>query len=116
MSYDLDFWKYKPGVSLDHQTTYERLSTGEFVNGLEDLPIQTMVERLSQVLSDWERLDENTWESDRGIIQVCTTRQFFRVDCSHGMETDDLNKIIEVAAEFECPLYDPQVGQRDDGT
>ncbi len=111
MSYDLDFWKYKPGVSLDHQTTYERLSDGQVVDGLEDLPIQEMVERLHQVFSEWGQLDDHTWESDRGTMQVYTTQQFFRVDC-YGMNTDDLNKIIEVAAEFGCPLYDPQVGRR----
>ena len=29
MSYDLDFWRYKSGVKLDHQLVYEQLSNGE---------------------------------------------------------------------------------------
>ena len=113
MSYDLDFWKYRPGVSLDHQDTYERLSDGQTVEGLEELPIDQMLARLKEVFADWEQLDEATWQGDTGAFQVFTTPQFFRVDC-YGMESEDMNKIIELAAEFDCPLYDPQVLTRYD--
>lgn len=114
MSYDLDFWKYRPGVSLDHQETYEKLCDGQTVEGLEELPIDRMLSRLKQVFADWEQRDAETWESDNGTFQVFTTPQFFRVDC-YGMEGDDMNKIIDVASEFGCPLYDPQVTTRYDG-
>ena len=39
MSYDIDFWKYKDGVRMNHQKVYERLCKGEQVEGLETLPI-----------------------------------------------------------------------------
>ena len=114
MSYDLDFWKYRRGVSLDHQATYEKLSDGQAVEGLEDLPIDLMLARLKEVFADWEQLDGETWESDNGSFQMFTTPQLFRVDC-YGMNGDDMNKIIDVADEFGCPLYDPQVNERYNG-
>ncbi|MFG0329946.1 MAG: hypothetical protein ACF8PN_08615 [Phycisphaerales bacterium] len=114
MSYDLNFWKYRPGVSLDHQATYEKLSDGQTVDGLEDLPIADMLARLNEVFADWDRVDDETWESDRGTFQVFTTPQFFRVDC-YGMDGEDMIRIVEVASEFGCPLYDPQVTTRYDG-
>ncbi len=116
MSYDLDFWKYKAGVSLDHQAVYEQLSEGKEVDGLEDLPMETILARVGEVFSDWDRLDPINFESpDRGAFQLTITRQFFRVDCS-GMDGEDMNRFIDIGAEFGCPLYDPQVGERFDGT
>ena len=38
MSYDLNFWRYKPGVKLDAQEVYEKLNHEEIVDGLDDLP------------------------------------------------------------------------------
>jgi hypothetical protein len=115
MSYDLDFWKYKPGIVLGHQQVYERLSDGEYVEGLEDLPIPKLIARIGQVfLKGWTKIDEVTWESNNGTFQLFTTVQFLRVDC-YGVSGDDMNKFIDIAAEFGCPLYDPQVGQRYEG-
>lgn len=111
MSYDLDFWKQPPGFKISAQTVYERLSDGQSVDGLEDLPIEAMVQRIADAFADWDRLDAMYWESSRGAFQLFTTPQFLRVDC-YGMERDDLNKLIGIAGEFGCPLYDPQVGRR----
>ena len=47
MSYDLNFWKYKPSVSLDHEATYESLCEGREVEGLETLPIEKKLARLT---------------------------------------------------------------------
>jgi hypothetical protein len=115
MSYDLDFWKYREGVSLNHQGVYERLSNGEFVDGLETLPISAMIEAVKSAFSPgWEQTDSETWDGgERGIFQVFTTSQFFRADC-YGMEGDDMNRLIEIGLQFGCPLYDPQVGKRYD--
>lgn len=114
MSYDLNFWKYKPGVVLDHQRTYERLSDGQTVEGLEDLPVDRMLSRIGDVFGDWAKLSPDTWEGKKGLFQILVTEQFFRVDC-YGMEGEDMNQVIDVATEFGCPLYDPQVGVRYDG-
>jgi len=115
MSYDLNFWRYKPGRALKHEQVYEELCDGKTVEGLEEIPIDQFVARVIQEFADWERLDETTFDGgDRGSFQLTTAPQSFRVDC-YGMDGEDMNRFIEIANEFECPLYDPQVGQRFDG-
>jgi hypothetical protein len=113
VSYDLNFWKERPGVELDPQSVYERLSEGEIVDGLEVLPIERIVERIAAEFSQWERLGPYDWESpgQRGSFQVATTPQSFRVDC-YGMYDEDMNRVIDIGHEFGCPLYDPQTGER----
>ena len=116
MSYDLNFWKYKSGIYLDPQTTYSSLCEGEHVNGLEELPIEKILNRIKVIFSDgWEQLDELNWEAvNRGAFQISTTSQMLRVDC-YGMSGNDMNRFIDLGTEFECPLYDPQVRTRFDG-
>jgi hypothetical protein len=115
MSYDLDFWRYKPGVKLDHHKVYEQLSNGEQVVRFDDLPIELILSHIGQVFSEWEKLDDRTFDGgDLGMFQVFTTAQFFRVDCS-GMDGEALSKIIDIGKQFGCSLYDPQVGKRFDG-
>jgi hypothetical protein len=115
MSYDLDFWRYKADVKFDHQTVYEQLSDGRRVDGVEDLPIDAIVRRVNELFADWERYDDVTFDGgEPGGFQLFTTPQFFRVDC-YGMSGDEMDKFIDIGNEFECPLYDPQVGRRFDG-
>jgi hypothetical protein len=114
MSYELDFWKYKSGVTLDHQQVYERLCEGQALEGLEQLPIAQMTARLNEVFRGWAKIDDRTFESPKGgVFQLYSTPQFLRIDC-YGIDADDMNRMIEVAHEFGCPLYDPQVGIRYD--
>lgn len=115
MSYDLNFWKQKRGVKLDAQETYERLSDGQHVDGLDGLPIEQMMEGVRQAFSvGWTQLDSVTWEAPRKSFQVFTTPQFFRVDCG-GMTGEEMNLFIEIGIEFGCRLYDPQTGMRYEG-
>ena len=115
MSYDLNFWKYESNSpSNDHQSVYLRLSNGERVEGLANIPIDDILRRIEETFSSqgWTSLDsKSTWESAKGAFQVFTTPQFFRVDC-YGMRGEDMNCFINIASEFGLPLYDPQVGKR----
>jgi hypothetical protein len=112
MSYDLNFWKQQPGSILDPQGVYERLSEGERVEGLEELPINRIMARIAETFTEgWERLDPENWESSQGSFQVSTTPQSLRVDC-YGLTGEVMNLFIEIGQEFGCPLYDPQTGVR----
>jgi len=116
MSYDLDFWKYKKGVSLDNQTVYlKACCDGENVDGLEDLPIDEILKKIDETFSSWEKLDKESYEnsSGEGAFQIETTPQSVRFDC-YGVTEDDMNLIIEIMYDFGCPLYDPQVPERYD--
>ncbi len=112
MSYDLNFWKQQPGLMLDPQGVYERLSEGEKVEGVEELPIDRIRARIAEAfVVGWERLDPDNWESSQGSFQVFMTPQSFRVDC-YGLTGELMNIFIEIGQEFGCPLYDPQTGVR----
>ncbi len=116
MSYDLDFWKYKKDTYLDNQKVYENCSEEEIVEGLEDLPIDSILKDVQTEFIDWKRDDSNVdYENPnaKGAFQISTTKQFVRFDC-YGMEGEDMNRIIDIMVKYDCPLYDPQVPQRYD--
>ena len=113
MSYDLHFWRYKSGIDLDHQTVCETLMNGEAVDGLETLPVDEVKQRLNEVFTGaWQSVGDGTWERDAGgAFQLYTTPQFVCAHC-YGMAGDDMNRIIDVLLEYDCPLYDPQTVER----
>ncbi len=115
MGYNLSFWKYKSGTALNHQEVCEKLSDGKYVSGLEKLSVSQYRKRVADVFSTdgWKQFHEDGWENGKKKFQIYTTPQFFRVDC-YSMEGEDMNKLIDIASEFECSLYDPQVGERYD--
>ena len=39
-----------------------------------------------------------------------------RAEHTQGMAGDDMNLLIDVGTAFDCPLFDPQVPKRFDGT
>ena len=117
MGYDLNFWKYKKDVYLDNQDTYIKCSEKGLVDGLEDLPIETIIKDIQQKFANWKMEGSNIdFENPdgKGAFGISTTKQFVRFDC-YGMEGEDMNQIIEVMVTYNCPLYDPQVPQRYDG-
>lgn len=117
MSYDLDFWKYKNDIYLDNQEVYEKCSEKQMVEGLEDLPIESILKDIQKEFIDWKMEDSHVdFENSNGngAFQIFTTIQFVRIDC-YGMEGDDMNRLIDVMNKYNCPLYDPQVTQRYDG-
>lgn len=114
MSYDLNFWKQKPGMTLDPQEIYERLCNGDRVEGLEELPVEKMLASVRTAFADgWTQLGALTWDGPEKAFQIYTTSQYFRVDC-YGMSGEDMNVFIDIGSDFGCPLYDPQVGKRFD--
>lgn len=64
---------------------------------------------------NWQKVGRDTWEADAaGAFQLYVMPQLICANCT-GMAGEDMNKIIDVLLEFNCPLYDPQVGKRFDG-
>lgn len=116
MSYDLDFWKYKTGIYLDHQEVYEKCSDEQIVEGLENLPLESILKNIQKEFIDWKIEDSNVHfenSNGNGAFQLFTTKQFVRFDC-YGMESVDMDRLIDLMNKYECPLYDPQVTQRYD--
>lgn len=114
MSYELGFWKYKKGVYIDPQTAYEQLCEGNPVSGIETIPIEKILKKISIEFITWERTGLYDFESEtEGSFQVTVNDQFVRIDC-YEMDEEDMNVFIDIMLDFHCPLYDPQVPQRFD--
>ncbi len=115
MSYDLNFWKYSPGVYKEHRRLYERLSGGITEDGLESLPVPEIRKRIAGAFRDWHRIGDDDWERDgHGAFRLFTTDQLVRIHC-YGMKGTEMNKFVDILYEYECPLYDPQVARCFDG-
>ena len=116
MSYDLDFWKYKKDTYLDNQTVYKLCSQEEQVEGLEQLPICSIIKAVQMEFDNW-RMEETLMNfknpNGKGTFEIFTTTQFVRFDC-RGIDGLDMNRIIEIMVKYNCPLYDPQVPKRYD--
>jgi len=113
--YELLFWKYLDEVYLNHHLVYEALVEKESVEGLEELPIQVILNRIASVFSKWEKVDEYSFKNKEGVgaFHIITTPQSIQINC-YGTEGKTMNKLCEIMEEFKCPLYDPQVPQRYD--
>ncbi len=116
MSYDLNFWKYKNNVYLNNQEVYEKCSEGEIIEGLEELPIDQIKQKIAEEFSDWATDDSDFFENTigNGAFDLFTTAQFIRFNCSFKMNGEDMNRLIDIMLKYDCPLYDPQVPQRYD--
>jgi hypothetical protein len=113
--YELIFWNYKEGVYLNHHLVYEAIADGELVDGLEDLPIEVILNRIAKVFATWEKVDDFSWKNNNevGAFHVRTTSQSIKIDC-YGTEGKTMDKLVDIMEEYKCPLYDPQVPERFD--
>ena len=114
MDYELVFWKYKDGIYKNNQRVYTLLSRGEEVYGIEDLPVEDILEDIAEVFQDWKQVEEDEYEkANSGFFQFLVTKNFVRFNC-YQMDENDMNKFIDIMSEYDCPLYDPQENIRFD--
>lgn len=113
--YELIFWRYQDGIYLNHHLVYEAVTEQQIVEGLENLNVTVILNRINSVFSNWEKVDENSWKNPngKGAFQVKTTPQSIQIDC-YGTEGKTMNLLVDTMEEFKCPLYDPQVPERYD--
>lgn len=113
--YELLFWKYVEEVYLNHHEVYEALLEKQEVEGLENLPVEVIMNRIASVFSKWQKVDDNSWQNTtgKGAFQVIVTPHSIKIDC-YGTEGKTMDKLVDLMAEFKCPLYDPQVPERYD--
>ena len=113
--YELLFWRYQEGIYLNHHLVYEALVEQEIVEGLEDLPVEVILNRLNSVFATWEKVDDSSWKNTKGkgAFQVKTTPQSIQIDC-YGTDGKTMNLLADKLEEFKCPVYDPQVPVRYD--
>ena len=111
MTYDLAMWSAQAEPSLAPPQVYEQLCGGEHVDGLEDLPLDqvkaSVKERFPGIEED---IYELNWNGDDETLQVTWSPQHVHFEC-HNPSEDTLARLVLLATEFECVLYDPQAGE-----
>jgi hypothetical protein len=113
--YELLFWNYQDEIYLNHHLVYEALCDQERVEGLQELPIDVILNRIAKVFSTWQKVDATSYKNPNGngAFQIKTTTQSIKIDC-YGTEGKTMNLLVDTLAEFKLPLYDPQVPERYD--
>jgi hypothetical protein len=113
--YELLFWNYKEGIYLNHHLVYEAIDNSEFVEGLEELPIEVILNRITKVFSTWVKVDDFSWKNNNGVgaFHIRTTLQSIKIDC-YGTEGKTMDMLVDIMEEYKCSLYDPQVPERFD--
>ena len=120
MSYDLYFWQQSAECDVAPDVAIQRFSESQTVDGIAPLDVSAIIARLKDVFPDItvnplslaECPVQLIWEHDTDgtfIALPCTT--YLCIE-SHGASNDVLNRIIDIAHEFKCPLYDPQTNER----
>lgn len=113
MARDLSFWKYDGEHHEQHCNVYARLSDGEYVSCVEQLPLNDILSAVEKALSGWYKPDTSHYQYSNEMIEVYTTPQFVRFDC-YGVSEAHMNTLIDVMLSFDCPLYDSAIDTRFD--
>jgi hypothetical protein len=118
MSYDLVFWRQDKPLSETAEATYQRLIGGDRVEGIADLEIESF---LTAVVAQFpgavrEPNGEIEWidwsaEDGQASFQVEWSGQHVAVFCRRT-SNKDMNRLINIAVDHDCRLYDPQVNER----
>ena len=116
MSYDLCFWSERPGVRPPAQTVYERLLDVRAVDGLVPLAVEDYLGALADAFPEGLREPNGqsewfVWEGADSMFEVWWSAAHARVTL-RPLNEDNANRLIDIAASFRMPLYDPQTGER----
>lgn len=84
---------------------------GEEVDGLIDLPIRQILDRLK---SEFPRHDEKSGllvaHGAMGSFEATWTWQYVRVDC-RDLPLSERERLIELIESFDCMAFDPQLSK-----
>lgn len=126
MSYDLNFWRYSNEdtrrTNAEHLALYHRLCEGKTSRfpELEELPVEDIRQQIGEELKEWafggSHYDKanafwNRPGSPGASIEALFLSNWVRFDLRGDWTGDDANLLIDVLNTFDCPLFDPQVGE-----
>ncbi|MDH3755137.1 MAG: hypothetical protein OEU32_14800 [Acidimicrobiia bacterium] len=120
VSYDLVFWRQHPTEARTPVEILQAIATGPGpTEGLVPLPTESMIARLLEVVPSAERLPngEGEWIVCDGpdqswSFQIEWSTTHFWASLRGAWTGATANKLVDVALEFDCPLFDPQTGER----
>ncbi|MCI0361742.1 MAG: hypothetical protein L0211_24925 [Planctomycetaceae bacterium] len=103
------FWKARPDLNLPAEAIAREINWGEEVDGLIDLPVKEIIDRLKAEFPEHDERPGSlaaktpgggSWEATWGW-------QFFRVEL-HDAEGDARQRLMDVLAEFGCGVVSSQ--------
>ena len=118
MSYDLYFWREEKPLDLSPGEVCDLLADEQHVEGIVNLPIDQVKQRFAETFPGInDCLSYLDWEGEGSYFQVHWPPDPVNaliVNCGYQLleSPDTMNRIMDVAQQFGCALYDPQVGQR----
>lgn len=115
MSYDLAFWREITPAGQPSEV-YDQVIDDVDVDGLAALPLDQIKRRFTDTFPGIDDEGaEMTWEGDGSHFQLSWPPDpvnALLVSCGYQLPDDTMNRIIEIANEFGCALYDPQTDER----
>ena len=102
-------WREERDTGLSSAETQRRLDADEDVDGLADLPIKDMIDRLKQDFPGCkEAAGQLVWISGDERFRATWTWQFMRLE-SDNLRDEQRDRFFELARGFGCPVFDPQM-------
>ena len=111
MARDLSFWKISNKADMENHSIYTALSDEVYLNNVAEIPMVQIQNDINEVFKDWENNNNQFYEKGEEAFELMLTKQFARID-SHRMTQGNLNKIIDILAAYDCPLYDSAIDMR----
>ncbi len=117
MSYDINFWKQGHSLDLTAEEVYAKLCSGETIDGLARLPVDEILQRLRERFPEFNPSEDfPDVELEDGNIEFGWSDYHFRFDLRGDVGSAEKNAIVDIMADYGCPMYDPQVGTRYDAS
>ena len=104
------FWKAGPAIKLTSAEIARELVWGEDVDGLIDLPVREIIDRLkAEFPQHEEKSGLLVCRVDDGSFEATWTWQYIRVDW-RDLTAADRERLIDAIESFGCMAYDPHSG------
>ena len=107
-AHQLLFWRSGPTIKLSPAEIARELLWGEEVDGLIDLPIRDILDRLKIEFPDHEEKPGLLIvHSPPGTFQATWTWQYLRIDY-HDLPPATHDHLIDIIESFDCMAYEPK--------
>ncbi len=108
---DLLFWKAGPAVKLSAPEVARELMWGEEVDGLIDLPIRDIIDRLK---AEFPQHEEKTGvligRGATGAFEATWSWQHLKVRCG-DLSVADRQRLVDAIESFDCMAFESPGGR-----
>jgi hypothetical protein len=100
------FWKAGPHLKLTAPEVARELVWGEEVEGLVDLPIREIIDRLKAEFPEHEEKPGLlVARAGSGLFEATWSWQYVKVDC-RGLATGERERLIDAVESFDCMAFE----------